>query len=142
VANESSMELDTKSKLKRYIESANITSVLNNTKWERLFKELQKIEYTLDFQRKDLDEEEPDSDYWDGDLYHVLGGGWEHIEWLNIRALISHRKGALVKPDIEDNTSLLLNALVQSGAPYCLHKKGVRIWGYLRPGVSPEWAHT
>lgn len=135
------MELDTKSKLKRYLESANITSVLNNTKWERLFKELQKIEFTLDFQRKDLDEAEPNSDYWDGDLYHVLGG-WEQIEWLNIRALISHHKGTLVKPDIEDNTSLLLSALAQSGAPYCLHNEGIRIWGYLRPGVSPEWAHT
>lgn len=135
------MELDSKSKLRRYLESEKITGVLNNTKWERLFSELKKIEFTLDFQRKDLDEVEPAPTYWDSDLYHVLGG-WEQIEWLNIRALISRNKGALVKPEIEDNTSLLISALEHAGTPYCLHNDGIRIWGYLRPGVSPEWAHT
>lgn len=132
------MRLDTRSKLKGYIESENIASVLNNTKWERLFNELKKIEFALDFQRKDLDEFEPNSDDWDSDLYHVFGG-CEQIEWLNIRALIRHSKGSLVKPKIEDNTSLLLKILQQSGVPYCMHNDGIRIWGYLRPGVSPEW---
>jgi hypothetical protein len=135
------MELDTKSKLKRYIERENISSVLNNTKWERLFKELQEIEFTLDFQRKDLDEAEPSPDHWDSDLYHVIGA-WEQIEWLNIRALISLPNGALVKPEIEDNTQLLIKALRQSGVPYCMNNDGIRIYGYLRPGVSPEWIST
>ena len=135
------MKLDTKSKLIRYIERENISSVLNNTKWERLFKEFQKIEFALDFQRKDLDEAEPNPDYWDSDLYHVMGG-WEKIEWLNIRAFVSHPRGAFVKPEIENNTPLLKVALRQSGVPYCMHNDGVRVWSYLRPGVSPEWVST
>ncbi|NAW67276.1 DUF6678 family protein [Photobacterium halotolerans] len=135
------MKLDTKSKLKRYIECENISSVLNNTKWDRLFKELQKIDFTLDFQRKDLDQSEPGPDDWDADLYHVMGA-WEQIEWLNIRALISHPKGDLIKPEIENNTQLLINALQQSGIPYCIYHDGIRIWGYLRPGISPEWEST
>lgn len=130
-----------KSKLKRYIERENISSVLNSTKWERLFKELQKIEFTLSFQRKDLYETEPHPDYWDSCLYHVKGG-LEEIEWLNIRALIIRHKGALVKPEIEDNTQLLIKALQQSSVPYCMHNDGIRIWGYLRPGLSPEWIGT
>jgi len=138
---ERNMELNNKSKILRYLEDENISSVMNDTKWERLFQELKKIEWTLDFQRKDLDETNIDTEYWDGDLYHVFGSH-QKIEWLNIRALLSKQKGVLVESEIEDNTAILLEALETSGVPYSKHGSGVRIWGYLRQGVSPEWENV
>jgi hypothetical protein len=135
------MKSDAKYKLHRYIESENLTSVLNNTKWNRIFSELKSIGCYIDFQRKDIDEEFTDHEYWCSDIYNVFGG-WEHIEWLNIRALTFHRRGALVKPKIEDNIQLLIKAISNSGVPYCKHGDGVRVYGYLRIGVSPEWVTT
>lgn len=136
------MELNTKAKLTRYVEENQITCVLNDTKWERLFNELKEIDGVLDFQRKDLDEEEePNPEYWDGDLYHIIGE-WQQIEWLNIRALVSESKGALLEPVITDHIDSLINALSKANIPFEKHNDGVRIWGYLRPGISPQWANT
>ena len=138
---ENRMDLNTKAKLIKYIEKNQIASVLNNTKWERLLEELRKIDGCLDFQRKDLDEPEPEIDRWDGDLYHVLGE-WQQIEWLNIRALVSESKGILLKPVVTDHIHLLIEALTKAGIPFEMHNDGVRIWGYLRPGVNPKWVNT
>lgn len=95
------MNLKVKSKLTKYLEENQISSVLNDTKWERLFEQLREIEEILDFQRKDLDAPEPDESYWDGDFYHVMGE-WQRIEWLNIRALVSESKGTLLQPVVTD----------------------------------------
>ncbi|MGK0247888.1 MAG: hypothetical protein ACI910_000616 [Oleispira sp.] len=135
------MKSDAKYKLHRYIESENLTSVLNNTKWNRLFSELKSIGCYIDFQRKDIDEEFTNPEYWCDDIYNIFAG-WAHIEWLNIRALTVHLRGSLVKPKIEDNISLLLKAISNSGVPYCKHGDGIRIYGYLRIGVSPDWVTT
>ena len=128
-------------KLRRYIEKNQITCVLNDTKWEQLFQSLKKIEWTLDFQRKDLDEQDPEESNWDSDIYHVMGES-QNIEWLYIRAQVSEHQGALLKPKITDNTPLLLEAIKHANIPYSMHKDGVKIWGYLRPGVSPNWSST
>lgn len=135
------MKQNTNPKLRRYIEENQITCVLNDTKWEHLFQSLKKIEWTLDFQRKDLDEQDPDESNWDADIYHVMGE-CQKIEWLYIRAQVSEHKGALLEPKITDNTPLLLEAIKHANIPYALHKDGVKIWGYLRPGVSPNWSST
>ncbi|MGK0247889.1 MAG: hypothetical protein ACI910_000617 [Oleispira sp.] len=135
------MRVEAKDKLKRYLESENITSVLNNTKWKRLFSELKNIEGYVDFQRKDVNEEFTNHEYWCMDIYNIFAG-WENIEWLNIRALTVQRRGALVKPKIENNIQLLLKAISKSGVPYCMNGDGIRIYGYLRIGVSPDWVNT
>ena len=135
------MNLKVKSKLTKYLEENQISSVLNDTKWERLFEQLREIEEILDFQRKDLDAPEPDESYWDGDFYHVMGE-WQRIEWLNIRALVSESKGTLLQPVVTDRTDSLIQALEKAGTPFERLKGGVRVWGYLRPGVSPRWAST
>ncbi len=135
------MELAARHKTHRYIERENLTSVLNNTKWGRLFSELKSIGCYIDFQRKDIEEEYTNLDIWCSDIYNIFAG-CEHIEWLNIRALRNQPRGALVKPKIENNIQSLIKAVSNSGVPYCMHGDGVRIYGYLRIGVSPEWVTT
>ena len=68
------MDKSTSAKLRRYIEENQLTCVLNETKWKRLFESIKKIEWALDFQRKDLVEQESNEGCWDGDIYHVMGG--------------------------------------------------------------------
>ena len=135
------MAISNPRKLKRYVEENQLTCILNDTQWQRLYEALSQIEWTLDIQRKDLDQEEIDDKRWDNDIYHVLGS-WSTIEWLKIRALISEQNGALLGPTVTDNTSLLLEALKNANTPYEMHGKTVTVWGYLRPGICPNWNST
>jgi hypothetical protein len=66
-------------------------------------------------------------------------GGWSSIEWLEIRAQRTIPRGALVEPTIEDKTPLLIQAVREAGLAFSRHEQCIRIWGYLRPGVSPDW---
>lgn len=123
---------------KRFIAQEGLSGVLNNTKWQELFTALEPIQGKLEFFRKDVNEKEKIPPYWDSDIYHVFAG-WSHIEWLCIRALVSIPRGALLKPKIEDHTLELLAAVRSTGIPYTKTSDGIKIWGYLRPGSSPQW---
>jgi hypothetical protein len=125
-------------RLARYIEREQLVSVMNDTKWQRLFGALEPIAGWLDFRRKDVRGSEQASESWCSDFYHMFGG-WSGIEWLDIRAQLTIRRGALVEPSIEDKTSLLIRAVRVAGVAFSQHEESIRIWGYLRPGVSPDW---
>jgi hypothetical protein len=119
------MGLDTKDKLNAYLQREQITSVLNDTKWKRLFDSLSAIDhYYLDFRRKDLDREE--TEIWKSDLYECFGL-WHKIEWVEIRTE-------------QDHIQELTNAIKNSGVPFSVSNGVFKIWGYLRKGKSPEWA--
>lgn len=121
------MGLDSKQKLKSYIDREQIVSVLNDTKWQRLYDQLSAMDnYYIDFKRKDLDGEVPQE--WQGDLHEQLGL-WHKIEWLEIATDNNHTKE-------------LHSAIQCSGVPYTIEQGVYRIWGYLRQGVSPAWAQN
>ena len=129
-------------RLQAYIEREQLVSVLNDTKWERLFRSFQILDDILDFRRKDV--RDPSSEaplHWDADLYHVMGA-WHSIEWLEVRAKVSRSRGALLQVTVEDHTARLLEAVKSAGVPFEMTEEGIRIWGYLRPGVSPKWVDT
>ena len=125
-------------RLARYIDRERLVSVMNDTKWQRLFNALQRIEGWLDFRRKDVRESEASSEMWCSDFY-MMFGGWTSIEWLDIRAVRVFRRGLLLKPQIDDKTERLIEAVKEVGVPFSRHENYIRIWGYLRPGVSPQW---
>ncbi len=126
-------------KLIKYLQKEKITSVLNNTKWNRLFEELQSVGVYLKFQRKDLLESE--SLYWDSDIYHVFGGV-EVIEWLTISGVEEIPQGRLLKPKVIDNSELVEKAICKANLPYSIEGSDFRVWGYLRAGTSPLWVNT
>jgi len=125
-------------RLARYIEREQLASVMSDTKWQRLFNVLEPIQGLLDFRRKDVRGCDDAPESWCSDFYHMLGG-WSSIEWLDIRAVRTIPRGALVKPKTEDHTPLLIQAVRQAGVPFSRHEECIRIWGYVRPGVSPQW---
>jgi len=125
-------------RLARCINREQLVSVMNDTKWQRLFNALQPMECWLDFRRKDVRESDAASESWHTDLYHMMGG-WRSIEWLDIRARETIWPGFLIKPKIVDKTATLIEAIKGAGVPFSRHENYIRIWGYVRPGVSPQW---
>jgi hypothetical protein len=127
-----------KARLRSYIEREQLSGVLNDTKWQLLFESLRAIEGKLDFLRRDVRDSDISEPRWDSDIYHVFGC-WENIEWLCIRAKLSFPQGALLPPKIENFTNELIDAVKKIGIPYSKTEDGIKVWGYLRPGVGPEW---
>jgi hypothetical protein len=114
-------------RLRHYIDREQLVAVMNDTKWQRLFKALESMQGWVEFRRKDVREDEHSVGRWDADLYYMLGG-WENIEWLDIMATRA-----------TDHTEQLLLAVREAGVPFSRQEKIIRIWGYLRSGVSPRW---
>jgi len=127
-----------RSRLKRHIQREGLVSAMNDTKWRRLFDALEPIQGFLDFRRKDVREEEPDADCWCGDLYMMFGGE-ESIEWLDIRGILSVRRGALLASKTEDKAEALVEAVRSAGVAFSTGDGCIRVWGYVRPGTSPDW---
>ena len=125
-------------RLTRCIERERLVSVMNDTKWRRLFEALQPIQGVLEFRRKEVGQDESQLGSWCDDIYYMLAG-WRHIEWLDISARRSFQRGVLLAPEINDQTSLLLQTVRDAGVPFSRQEHGVRIWGYLRPGATPNW---
>lgn len=125
-------------RLKKYIERERLTCILNNTKWQELYKSLEPIQELLDFKRKDVRESDDKNQRWNGDFYYMFGG-WADIEWLQIRAQITTPRGALLEPKVDDRTDDLISAIMKTKVPFSRTEDGVKIWGYVRPGESPEW---
>ena len=91
-----------------------LTSVLNSTRWQELFRALEVVHLQLDFRRKDL---RSDGDpHWDGDIYHVFGLD-QFIEWMEIRAR---------------NEAALEERLAAIGIPYEIINDTIRVYGYRR----------
>jgi len=126
-------------KLIKYLENEKITSLLNSTKWNRLFTELESLGVYLKFQRKDLLDSH--NLYWVSDIYHVFGGV-EVIEWLTISGIEEIPQGQLLSPKLIDNSEAVERAICKAGLPYTYQGTDFRVWGYLRLGSSPQWAST
>lgn len=126
-------------KLLRDIADQQLVSVLNKTKWERLFEELRRENLPVDFRRKDINEAENSDDRWDGDIFHVFGC-CEVIEWLDIRAKLSVSRGKLLEPMIHDFTAELVAAAKRAKVPYSVTHEGIRVWGYIRAGSNVQLA--
>lgn len=126
-------------RLARYIEREQLVSVMNDTKWQSLFDALEPIQGLLDFRRKDVRADKRNPESWCSDFY-LMFGGWISIEWLDIRAQRTIHRGALVQPKIEDNTALLIQSVRRVRVRFSQDPHCIRIWGYLRPGVSLSFA--
>ena len=107
-------------RLARYIEREQLVSVINDTKWQRLFEALEPIQASLDFRRKDVRGNETESERWCDDLYMMIGNS-KNIEWLDIRAQQAVSHGALLQPKVEDNTPLLIQAVRRAGVRFSRH---------------------
>jgi hypothetical protein len=131
-------QLKDRERLRRHIEREALTAVMSNAKWGRLQRALAELAFPISFRRRDVRDVGPDPGYWDRDKAHVHGGLLS-IEWLDISARHEQRRGQLVAPTVHDRTGELRAALLAANVPFSVVERNVRVWGYLRPGVSPQW---
>lgn len=118
-----------------YVAAHQLVSVMSDTKWRRMRDAVR--DRGFQFRRKDVRESEP-ADHWDGDFYHVFGGG-PSIEWIEIRTLCPVHRGRLLPPQMVDRGPEIQQALRSAGIPFERSEDRVRVYGYTRPGAFPEW---
>jgi|GEM_PF-2634767 len=134
-------QLKDRERLRSHIEREGLTAVMSNVKWGRLQRVLAEFPFPVSFRRREVRDVGPDPVHWDRDKAHVFGG-LVSIEWLEISARHEQRRGKLVAPIVHDRTVELRAALLAASIPFSIVDGNVRVWGYLRSGVSPQWEMT
>jgi hypothetical protein len=72
--------------------------------------------------------------YWQmGFPWHVPT--WYAIEWLDVDPKIRAYPGR----EYQDFTNEIAQALHSANVPFSHEGKYIRVWGYLRPGASPDF---
>jgi hypothetical protein len=109
----------------RYAEREQLVSAMNATKWRETSEAMRHlIGGPPCFRIKDIQGPEPEAETWDREwFYHPRP--WETIEWLEIQTEPRHNE--------------IVRILKQIGVPISIEAARIRIWGWLRPGISPEF---
>lgn len=134
------MDTPSKAQVRAYVEAEGITSVLNNTKWQRLFEILNESPINFRYRRTDLDgnifpkENSPPT----GEIAQIYGD-FLIMEFLEVTALVETRTGMLTNPKIEDFTQELISLAHQAGVKFTEILHGVKIYGYVRRSENPAF---
>lgn len=110
---------------RRYAERERLVSAMNAPKWHETTEAMRHLAGgPPGFRIEDIRGPEPGVAAWDREwFYHPKP--WETIEWLEIH------------PDPRHDE--ILAVLRRIGASVSLEGSRIRIWGWLRPGASPEF---
>lgn len=117
----------------RLVESQQLASVMNDTRWRRAIAALEQIPgYKLRFRVKAIDRDCAPSGLWIEGIEHA---GWlRYIEWMDVNP--RQDLGQLSHRDFTDN---IVAALRRAEVRLTVEDGTIRIWGYLRPGCSPDF---
>jgi len=125
--------------VREYVAINNLTSAMNNTRWQALFKSLRASQRMFLYRRKDIDGTFFPEDgvsftpeieqYW---------GEFNNIEWFDILAYAEHSKGVLLTPETVDYSDELIDIASSAGANFSLIDHGIRVWGYIRNIYHPD----
>lgn len=110
---------------RRYAERERLVSTMNATKWHETTEAMRHLTGgPPSFRIKDIQGPEPGFAAWDREwFYHPRP--WETNEWLEI--------------DSDPRYGEIVAILKGIGAPISFEGGRIRIWGWLRPGASPEF---
>ncbi|MCT4776645.1 MULTISPECIES: DUF6678 family protein [Exiguobacterium] len=118
------------------IERRQLTSVMNNTKWEELRRAVATtFPFELPYQIKYVLEDTPNPEF-----LADQSGDWEDgfpyptssIEWIRLRPKVLVYKGTLVEPDVYDLTDELISILTRERIPFVQDNATLQIFGYVR----------
>ena len=123
----------------KYINDQQLTSVMNKTKWNKLADALNSSnDFVPSVRYKLIRQAEQNSEFskvwWDELLRDA-----EKIEWLEIESFNREQVGKLVSDRKIDFSGFISKQLKDNAIPYTLEDSMYKVWGYLRPGVSPDF---
>ena len=125
-------------KLKKQIEREGLVSLMNDTRWRQLIDDLLAAKLFPKFRVKVVGESQPAAD-WELSFPHHLPQQYLCIEWLELSAAFSHRRGKLVPDEIIDRSEELEQILRQTRVPFTMQDNVYRVWGHVSPGLSPQF---
>jgi hypothetical protein len=129
------------SKFTEIVEKEKLIAVMNNTKWNALFNELNLVEEMIQFKANYIDGSKfPDyesSSEFTPELQQIWGN-FVALEYVDIVTIIKRNIGQLLDPEITDVTKSVLKICHKHNAKVSTIQSGLRIWGYHRHGVLPE----
>jgi hypothetical protein len=117
----------------RHVAREGFSSVMNDTKWEEVVSAIMSLPGgTPRYRQKHVRSSEPAD--WDGEWYYHLRP-FSVVEWVDIDPIDRSKYPA------SDRGEAIEEALRAIHVPFSGEDGAIRIWGYVRPGVSPNWAH-
>ena len=140
------INLNSKHQILELIENERLIGVMNNTKWNALFSDLEEIDELISYRVTHVDGStwpEADASFPYTSELAQIWGNFLALEYLDIDSRISHSKGALIKPEIVDHKDKVIEICKKHNAKFSAIENGIRIWGYFRHGNEPEfYQHT
>jgi hypothetical protein len=105
----------------------NLIPVMNNTKWDELRLAMYDIQPAPSWRTKCW--ENGFISHWDGEwYYHFRDGGYETVEWVEIRV------------ESKDHKDTVLAALAKVHVPTEEIENGFRVYGYIHQGQAIQYA--
>jgi len=135
------INITSKNQVLELIEKERLIGVMNNTKWNALFSDLNKVDELISYRVTYIDGTtwpDKDSSFSFTSELAQIWGNFIAMEYLDIDARISHSRGALLEPDIIDYTSKIIDICSNHSVKMSLSNNWVRVWGYFRQGDEPE----
>lgn len=125
-----------KKKIQAVVYEKQLSSILNNTKWEKLQNGvLTTLPFPPPFQAKYVLEEKPVPETFDEDVWYL--GDWIEgllpfysVEWIRVRPRCVKHRGRLIKPDLIDITEDFRTLLTNIQIPYIEKDNSFFIYGY------------
>jgi len=135
------INITSKKQVLSLVEKERLIGVMNNTKWNALFNDLNEVDDLISYRVTYIDGTTwPDNEAsfpYTTELEQIWGN-FVAMEYLDIDARISHSKGALLEPEIVNHIQAIIDICKKHSVKFSIIDTGVRIWGYFRQGNEPE----
>lgn len=125
-------------KLLKIVNSRQLVSAMNKTKWRELcgeFEELHSLSISVRYKLITSDQVLGFSPVWWNELFDVSAG----IEWLDFNPGVKEHRGRLISDKETDRSAEILDVFRKHGIQHSIQESYFRVWGYLSQDVHPEF---
>ncbi|MEH7549846.1 DUF6678 family protein [Neobacillus vireti] len=128
---------ETKQKVQTVLNKKQLSSIMNNTKWEQLLKSVKDtLPFRPSYQVKYVLEDTPYPEKFEDDEWYV--GDWDYglrpfytVEWIRVRPRLVKHRGRLIQPEIIDITEEFVSILQKLRIPFVREDNTICIYGYV-----------
>ncbi len=124
--------------LLKIINTRQLVSVMNKTKWRELceeFESLQNLNIKVRYKLITTDQMFGFSPVWWRELFEET----PFIEWLEFDPIVTEYRGRLISHKETDRSIEILNVLKKHSIRYSKEQSYFRVWGYISTATGPEF---